>query len=136
MLADKLRSARLRAGMTQSELGQAIGKHKIYICQLERNYCLPTEQDLQRLCDVLHVTTQDLDFSQVITRKTGVITHAKPKPSVITHRFAADILEGDFPLLTKTNLKKCGYKTNRDFLLVAYRKLEQQLKKEVTNGKK
>ena len=62
MFSEQLKKARLNVGYTQRELGEAIGKHKIYICQLEKNYCLPTEQDLQKICEILHTTPAELDF--------------------------------------------------------------------------
>ena len=128
MFSDKLRQARIKAGCTQKQLGEAIGKHKIYICQLEKNYCLPTEQDLQKICEILHTTPAELDFLQVITQKTRVITQKKAPPRVDVYRLTVPLDRAKFSKLTKQNLKKCGYNNLREFMEMAYEQLTNQLK--------
>ena len=127
MFSEQLRKARLNAGYTQKQLGEAIGKHKIYICQLEKNYCLPTEQDLQKICKILHTTPTKLGFLQVITPKTRVITQKKTQPRIEVYRLTVPLDRTEFSKLTKSNLKKCGYNNLREFMAMAYMQLENQL---------
>lgn len=127
MFGEKLRLARINAGYTQQQLGEAIGKHKIFICQVETGYCLPTESELTEICKLLKVSPIELDFPQVITQKTRVITDRHRKSSTTTYKLTVPLDRAKFPKLTKSNLKKAGYANLEQFISVAYCQLEKQL---------
>lgn len=127
MFAEKLKEARIRAGYTQQMLGETFGKDKIWVCKFEAGVCLPTQQDLQKICEVLDVTAQDLDYPQVATSKKRVATDSKRKSSTTTYKLTVPLDRAKFSKLTKENLKKCGYSNLQQFLGMAYRHLEQQL---------
>lgn len=127
MFGEKLRTARINAGYTQQQLGEAIGKHKIFICQVENGYCLPTESELKEICKLLNVSPTELEFPQVITPKKRVITSRPRKSSTTTYKLTVPLDRAKFPKLTKSNLKKAGYENLEQFIKVAYCQLEKQL---------
>ncbi len=59
----KLRHLRERAGLSQSELAQAVGlseRSKGYISEIERGKKLPPAETIVRIADYFHVTTDYL----------------------------------------------------------------------------
>lgn len=57
-MSERIRTARKNKGLTQRELGKAIGKSAQVISNWERNYTLGiTQDDLLRLSNVLNVST-------------------------------------------------------------------------------
>ena len=129
MFAEKLKQARLQAGLTQQELGETINTDKRMVSKFESGYCLPTETDLQTFCKILNTTPQKLEYPQVATQKTQVATNTKAKPRLDTYRLNVVLDRGNFSKLTKENLKKCGYKNLTEFISMAYEQLEKQLKR-------
>ena len=127
MFGERLRGARIAAGYTQQQLGEAIGKHKIFICQIENGYCLPTECELLQICKLLNTTASKLEFPQVITSKKRVITDPQRKSSTTTYKLTVALDRAKFPKLTKKDLKKAGYSNLQQFIGMAYRHLEMQL---------
>ncbi len=127
MFGEKLKEARLRAGYTQQQLGEIIGKDKIIVCKFETNYCLPSAEDLKKITDLLQISPQELQFPQVATSKTRVATRTKPKTRPDTYRMTVPLKKSEFPKLNKDNLKKCGYNNLREFIQMAYQQLEKQL---------
>lgn len=127
MFGEKLRLARINAGYTQQQLGECFGKDKIWVCKFEAGYCLPTNNDLQIICEVLHTTPTLLDFPSVATAKTRVATDRHRKSSTTTYKLTVPLDRAKFPKLTKSNLKKAGYANLEQFISVAYCQLEKQL---------
>jgi len=56
MLGDEIRKTRLKAGLTQEELGFAAGISRNYVSELELNHKSPTVDVLRRLCKAMHVS--------------------------------------------------------------------------------
>jgi transcriptional regulator with XRE-family HTH domain len=59
-LPDRLKTARLRAGLTQRQLAAKIGFHKMSISQLERGARSPSMATLARLAKALRTTPSAL----------------------------------------------------------------------------
>lgn len=127
MFAEKLREARVRAGLTQTQLGELINTDKYMICKFEKGCCLPNEQDLNIICKNLQTTPQKLEFPKVATPKTQVATHQKRKSSTSTYKLTVALNRCEFSQLTASNLKKCGYKNLQEFVKMAYEQLQNQL---------
>ena len=127
MFEERLREARISAGLTQQRLGEAIGKDKIWVCKFEGGYCLPTNNDLQIICQVLHTTPKLLEFPVVATSKKRVATSTQRKSSTTTYKLTVALDRANYPKLTKSNLKKAGYSNLQQFIGMAYRHLEMQL---------
>lgn len=123
MCGAQLREARLRCGYTQQELGALIGKDKILICKIEAGYCMPTEEDLQIICNALKIDPK----SEVATAKTRVATRVAEKSSTNTYNYLVRVPRSEIPLLTKENLKKCGMRSSKEFLLHAYKQFAKKL---------
>lgn len=129
MFGERLKSARLAAGLTQEDLGKAIGKHKIYICQIENGYCLPNEPDLLKINQILKNQNNNLQYPQVITHKKAGYNSVNQNPRPDTYKLTVALNRGDFSLLTKENLKKAGYKNLQEFIKIAYNQLIKDLEK-------
>ena len=86
---DLIREARLRAGLTQTELGQKIGKPQSVVARWERGDVLPSLETLRRVirgCDLelsFHMSRLD-DSNDLI-----IDEHLKMKPA----QRMADLLE-------------------------------------------
>lgn len=133
-----LKQARVNANLTQEQLGNYIGKDKIFICHLENNYCLPNLEDLYKICEILKVTPKELHYTQVITPKIEVATAIKLKPRVNAYEVHFYANRSDFPELTKPNLKKCGYRGLRDIFKTGYKMFVGELRtleKTLLNGR-
>lgn len=129
MFANKLKEARVQAGLTQSQLGELINTDKRMISKFEGGFCLPTKDDLEIICKKLQTTPQKLEFPQVATAKTQVATRSTRKSSITTYKLSVALDRSEFAELNKSNLKKCGYKNLEEFLRMAYRQLQKQLDK-------
>lgn len=123
MCGEQLREARLRCGYTQQQLGALIGKDKILICKIEAGYCMPTEADLRVICNALQLDPN----GEVATAKTRVATRVAEKSSTNTYNFSARVARSEIPLLTRENLKKCGMRSSREFLMYAYKQFAKKL---------
>ena len=129
MFAEKLKEARVHAGLTQSQLGELINTDKRMISKFEGGFCLPTTDDLEIICKKLQTTPQKLKFPQVATAKTQVATRPTSKSSITTYKLSVALDRSEFAELNKSNLKKCGYKNLEEFLKMAYKQLQKQLDK-------
>ena len=137
MFAEKLREARVQAGLTQSQLGELINTDKRMISKFEGGFCLPTGNDLEIICKKLQTTPQKLEFPQVATAKTQVATRPKHKSSASTYKLTVALNRSEFSQLTQSNLKKCGYNNLQEFVKMAYEQLQNQLQiLELNNTKK
>ena len=129
MFAEKLKEARVQAGLTQTQLGELINTDKRMISKFEGGFCLPTGNDLEIICKKLQTTPQKLDFPQVATAKTQVATRPTRKSGITTYKLSVALDRSEFAELNKSNLKKCGYKNLEEFLRMAYKQLQKQLDK-------
>ncbi len=127
MFAEKLKDARINAGLTQKQLGELIGKDKFIISKFENGYCLPNLQDLEKICEILHITAKKLGYQQVATTPKQVATSHKAKTRPNTYKLTATLNRDDFKELTKSNLKKCGCKNLADFIKLGYEELLKKL---------
>ena len=59
-LPDRLKTARLRAGLTQRQLADRLGFHIMSISQMERGVRNPSMATLTRLATALHTTPSAL----------------------------------------------------------------------------
>ena len=55
-----LRTARIRSGLTQKNLAEAIGKYQPWVSFVENGRMLPTKSEAAEIARVLQVTTQEL----------------------------------------------------------------------------
>ena len=129
MFGERLKSARLAAGLTQQEIGDCINKDKRIVSRFESDYCLPNLQDLHKICEMLHTTPKKLQYPRVATAKTEVATAILANPRPDTYKLTVALNRGDFSLLTKENLKKAGYKNLQEFIKIAYNQLIKDLEK-------
>ena len=60
MYADRIRELRLRAHMSQQELGQQLGVSAVAVGKWERGQTQPDIATLTRLADIFHTTIDDL----------------------------------------------------------------------------
>jgi transcriptional regulator with XRE-family HTH domain len=60
ILGGAARTARLRLGLTQSDVAERVGMAMEVYSRLERGRMLPRTQTLKRLCDVLQVSSDTL----------------------------------------------------------------------------
>lgn len=134
----ELKTARISAQLTQQNLGEAIGKSKIFISQLENGYCLPTKEDFEKIKSILQKRIEKINLTQVITRKTRVITDTNSNSSAIPYVVHINALRSDFPLLTKNNINRAGFKGLRGVFMEGYQQLRSrllQLERTFVNGK-
>ncbi|NOK20788.1 helix-turn-helix domain-containing protein [Corallococcus carmarthensis] len=59
-IGDAARAARTRLGLTQAEMAQRVGLASGVYSRMERGRMLPSVSTLQRLCDALGVTPDEL----------------------------------------------------------------------------
>ena len=128
----KLKQVRERAGLTQTDVGNWLGKDKRDISKLENYIFFPNAQDLDVLlkkfnCGVLELYNRN--EIPVSTLKKAVETHDTCKTGVITYNYCVRLKKSNFPLLTKNVLNRCGLYSNREFLSWAYKMLERKYKK-------
>lgn len=127
MFGEKLKQARLNAGLSQQQLGETINTDKRMISKIENGFCLPTLKDLLIICDKLKTTPQELQFPVVATQKIKVATAIPRKSSIDTYKFSVRLPKSDFAELNKSNLKRCGYNSLNDFMKMAYKQLLNEL---------
>lgn len=60
MIGKRVKELRIKRGMSQQELGTAIGVTKVSVCGYENGTRLPNLENLIRLADVLETTTDFL----------------------------------------------------------------------------
>ncbi len=60
MIMPGLKKHRILAGLTQEELAERAGIHRVSLAELERSRRQPRPRTLKRLTDVLGVSTHDL----------------------------------------------------------------------------
>lgn len=124
-----LKAIRESKGYTQEQVAKWLGKDKRDISKIERGVFFPTKNDFDILiknfdckpCDLLNV-----EDCFVATSKILVATKPKTKSRVNTYNYHVRVDKAQFPLLEKNKLKELGFKTNADFLLWAYKKLQKK----------
>ena len=126
-LGKNIKQARIKANLTQTQLGKSIGKDKAFISHIENDYFIPTLNDLQKICDILKVNPYKMNFPRVATLKTRVATRVNSKTRVDTYQIHIEARRGDFPLLTKNNIKRCNYRGLRDIFKIGYDSFKNQV---------
>jgi transcriptional regulator with XRE-family HTH domain len=76
MIGNKLKAARLRAKLTQAQLGRAAGLDQSAVSQIERGAFSPTMATLKALAEALGTTAADLDHSLSAPVVDGAIRRA------------------------------------------------------------
>lgn len=66
MVGEAIKQARKDAGLTQDQLAERAGVHRVYLSNLERNLKSPSLDVFLRLCDALRIPPEE-----VIRRITG-----------------------------------------------------------------
>lgn len=59
-LGDNIKAARKAAGMTQTELAEAIGVYQKDISRWEKNELTPNTLTFRNICEVLHASADDI----------------------------------------------------------------------------
>lgn len=63
-MAISLKAARVNAGLTQKELGKALGVSQVTIWKWEVGQSEPKFSQFQKLCDICGVKTEDIFLSK------------------------------------------------------------------------
>jgi transcriptional regulator with XRE-family HTH domain len=104
---DVIREARLRAGLTQAELGQRLGKAQSVIARWERGDVLPsmeTVREVVRACGLdltFHLSRYDDSNTIIIDQHLGMTTAQRLADLLVRVRFHDQ--------LQRRRLKKAGH---------------------------
>ena len=128
MLNELLREARLALGISQKTVAELLGITRPIYNQIEQGKILPKYEDLPKLAKLLKLDLKELQKSMCIHPKIECIHRTPRKSSIDTYRLTVPLDRNKFSKLTKSNLKKCGYKNLNDFIKMAYEQLENQLR--------
>lgn len=128
MLGDRLREARLCAGISQKAIAEILNIDRPTYNKIEQNKIAPKYEDLPKLAQTLNVDLATLQKSMCAHAKIECAHTPKCKSGIDTYKLTVVLNRGEFAKLTKSNLKKCGYNNLREFIQIAYVQLVNQLK--------
>ena len=58
--SENLKSARIKAGLSQQQLAELLGMDRSSVSKYENNVVLPHTKTLQRICEIFEVTIDSL----------------------------------------------------------------------------
>lgn len=129
MLAEIIREARLRAGISQKTIAELLQIDRPTYNKIEQNKIAPKFEDLPKLAQALNIDLKTLQKSMCAHLKNECAHRTTRKSSITTYKLSVALDRSEFAELNKSNLKKCGYKNLEEFLRMAYRQLQNQLDK-------
>lgn len=94
-LGDRIKDLRIARGFTQIEIATKLGMGRSNVGHIEKGRVVPTSEDLQKIADILHTTT---DF--LLGRENAI--EPTPSPSWATPRDMRDLkkmLEEEMPMM-------------------------------------
>lgn len=127
MFNERLKEARIRAGYTQQQVADVLKISRPIYNQIEVGKILPNPDDVTKIEKFLNLSMGELSKHMCIHTKTECIHRPPRKSNTSTYKLTVLLNRGDFPKLTKSNLKKAGYQNLQQFIAVAYQQLENQL---------
>ena len=128
MLNEVLREARLRLKISQKTVAELLEIDRPTYNKIEQNKIAPKYEDLPKLAKLLKLDLKELQKSMCAHPKTQCAHSITRKSSIDVYRLTVPLNRVEFSKLTKSNLKKCGYKNLNDFIKMAYEQLENQLR--------
>lgn len=112
-----LQNVRISRNIEQAELAKRVGTNAPMMSNFEHYKCIPIPGMLKKMCEILNCRTSDIyenDEIYINVKKESSSSN-KEEPSV--YKLTVNLPNSMRELLTPENLKKCGYRSLKDFIL-------------------
>ena len=124
----KLQEIRREQGIEQQDLAEKVGTNAPMMSYIERYKCLPIPTMLKEICRILNCSPLDIYNEEELYISTRRHRTANTDEKSDVYRLTADLPNYARKILCSENLKKCGYKSLRDFIWHCFRWFEKKLK--------
>lgn len=117
-------------GKQQNDLAKALGVDKQYISKIANYKCLPTPEQAKQICEFLECNILDIYNKKEIDLILGTRNKFKAKDNTFYYRLSVRLNKSSCNCLKIENLKKLGYKTQKQWVLECMENLKERLKEQ------
>lgn len=124
----KLQEIRREQGVEQADLATKVGTNAPMMSCFERYKCLPIPSMLKEICRVLNCSPLDIYNKEELYIATRKQRDMDTKEASEVYRLTADLPNYARKILCSENLRKCGYRSLKDFIWHCFKRFEEKLK--------